>query len=400
MNDKQSDIVKRYNELPEDVKQAMMSVASAEIIFEIGHKHGLNIERIGKLAEEAGYIMLGAIAPKEFVTDLVRVLGVSEPKATEIAKDVNTKIFLQIREALKKIHGSRFSEEIAVAKPKTSASAPPPAPATSSLPKAPAPLSAPTAPYSNPPIPPAIPQTAPAAVPANMPQANPLPKNQFPAVPTLRPIAPPQTLKTQPPQVQPPSFTPRPATKPAPQQNITTIPETPAKILPVPAPFLWKIPSFLKPPTPPEPAQKNLPPQNPEQKQERAAPAPPPIRPRPIMPFVPGENSKSFLRAPSEAEKKPLSPSSPAISSSPPIDHPQGTGALEIPKPNLSSSKAPDLDVKKLIQPSQDAPKEAAPPATTFPVQSSKEQPIEARIAEKSPTPPVYKTDPYKEPLE
>ena len=107
----QQEVVRRYENLSDELKKAMMSVSSAEIIYEVGKKHDLNVEKIGVLAEEVGYIMLGMIPPSDFVSDLKNLLEIEENKANEIAQEINHKIFLPIREEMKKTYGTNFLEE-------------------------------------------------------------------------------------------------------------------------------------------------------------------------------------------------------------------------------------------------------------------------------------------------
>lgn len=125
MNDEQreklqQEVVRRYENLSDELKRAMMSVSSAEIIYEVGRKHGLNVEKIGVLAEEIGYIMLGMIPPSGFISDLKDLLEVEENKANEIGQEINHKIFLPIREEMKRIYGTSFSEETITERQETS----------------------------------------------------------------------------------------------------------------------------------------------------------------------------------------------------------------------------------------------------------------------------------------
>jgi len=98
-------ILEAFKKLPEDVKEAMFSVDTAEIIQGIGTKHKLMIDKIGELADETGLVMLGFTHPSEYVSHLAERLRVEHGLAKEIAEEINSKIFFPIRENLKKIHG-------------------------------------------------------------------------------------------------------------------------------------------------------------------------------------------------------------------------------------------------------------------------------------------------------
>ena len=112
-----------YQKLPEDVKDAIFSVDTSEIIREIGEKHKLMIDKIGELADETGLVMLGLTHPNEFISHLTERLEVEHEIAKEIAEDINSKVFFPIRENLKKIHGIEKTEE-EISKDRPSESAP------------------------------------------------------------------------------------------------------------------------------------------------------------------------------------------------------------------------------------------------------------------------------------
>jgi len=95
----------------------MTGVSTAEVIYSVGQKHGLNVEQIGLLAEEVGFIMLGMVGASDFITNLQTLLDIPQEKAGEIAQEINHKIFLPIREELRGIYGMNISEEIATTAP-------------------------------------------------------------------------------------------------------------------------------------------------------------------------------------------------------------------------------------------------------------------------------------------
>lgn len=92
--------------LPDDVKNAIFSVDSAKIINEVGKKYGLHIDQIGLLAEETGNILLGISKPTEFVDHLQTKLSIERVRASEVAAEVNEKIFSKIRESLRNLRGA------------------------------------------------------------------------------------------------------------------------------------------------------------------------------------------------------------------------------------------------------------------------------------------------------
>ena len=74
-----------YDNLPEDLKEAIFSVDMSEIVEKIGREKQLNIEQIGDLANETGMVMLGVTHPNEFIANLADRLEVDKEKARVIA---------------------------------------------------------------------------------------------------------------------------------------------------------------------------------------------------------------------------------------------------------------------------------------------------------------------------
>ncbi len=99
------ELFERYQSLPKDVQDAILSIDTSEIIREIGENHKLMIDKIGELADETGLVMLGLTHPNQFIIHLTERLEVEHDIAKEIAEDINSRVFFPIRENLKKIHG-------------------------------------------------------------------------------------------------------------------------------------------------------------------------------------------------------------------------------------------------------------------------------------------------------
>jgi len=110
-------LLEKYRQLPESVQDAIFSVNTAKIIGEIGEKHKLMIDKIGDLADETGSVMLGFTHPKDFISHLCDRLEVSREIAKEIGDEINSKIFFQIRENIKKIHGIKDEEPAPIIEP-------------------------------------------------------------------------------------------------------------------------------------------------------------------------------------------------------------------------------------------------------------------------------------------
>jgi hypothetical protein len=96
-------IQKRFESLPEDVKEAISSIDTTNTILEIGRSNSIQIDELGELVDETGLVMLGFTKPSDFVSNIESRLGVSKEIAEKLVKEINEKILLKIRESLKKI---------------------------------------------------------------------------------------------------------------------------------------------------------------------------------------------------------------------------------------------------------------------------------------------------------
>lgn len=93
-----------FQNLPQDVKEAIGSVEYIQTLSEIEKKYHLHLDQADKLSREIYELMLGITHPQEFVAKVARSLAVPAETAKQIAEEVNTKIFRPIRVSLMKIH--------------------------------------------------------------------------------------------------------------------------------------------------------------------------------------------------------------------------------------------------------------------------------------------------------
>ena len=68
----------QYQKLPDDVREAMIKVETANVVGNIGRKYNLHIDQIGDLADEIGLTMLGLTKPDEFVSHIKRFIESSK----------------------------------------------------------------------------------------------------------------------------------------------------------------------------------------------------------------------------------------------------------------------------------------------------------------------------------
>jgi hypothetical protein len=93
----------RYNKLPADIREAIDSVSTTNVVVDIGQKYDLMYDQISELVDEVGLTMIGLTPETMFVNNIARRMRVDMSKAMLIARDINKEIFDKMRDSLKKI---------------------------------------------------------------------------------------------------------------------------------------------------------------------------------------------------------------------------------------------------------------------------------------------------------
>lgn len=148
---------KKFELLPEDLKEAILSVDTSEKLAAIREKNSLMIDQAGELGDELGLFMLGFTKQDDFVKNLSKRLNIPNEKAIQISLDINRDILDAVRSSLQKIQTNPEEKTSAVPTHPLSPdlnminSVPIPKPASVSTPK-PAPLIVEQRPPSNSPV--------------------------------------------------------------------------------------------------------------------------------------------------------------------------------------------------------------------------------------------------------
>lgn len=123
MNYTKEQKIKIFESLPQELKDAIMSVETSEKLRAVTGKNSLMLDQATELGDEVGLLMLGITKQKDFLKNIEKRLEINEEKALAIAKDVNTEILDSIRESLRKIQEQQeevsASEPVVVEQPKT-----------------------------------------------------------------------------------------------------------------------------------------------------------------------------------------------------------------------------------------------------------------------------------------
>lgn len=97
--------------LPDDVKEAIASVDSLDVILGLEKKHKLHFDQTGQLSDEILLLTVGITPPQQFISNIQRRMGITKEVAQDIGVEVNEKIFRPIRDSLKQIHNMKAEME-------------------------------------------------------------------------------------------------------------------------------------------------------------------------------------------------------------------------------------------------------------------------------------------------
>jgi hypothetical protein len=103
--------IKHFKEIADNVRDAMTSLESAEIIDELCKKFKLQEDQAQEFASLVGLVMLGLLHPRDFIPTISEDVGVSMMVARDMAREVNERIFRSVRSELKMLYGIGDSSE-------------------------------------------------------------------------------------------------------------------------------------------------------------------------------------------------------------------------------------------------------------------------------------------------
>lgn len=91
--------------LPEEIRDLLEDPGFAIDVYQIAEEHQLSEEYHFPLLLITETLLLGDIRPQDYVNTLSKRLDLSRDKAANIARDINMRIFHDIKDALLKVHG-------------------------------------------------------------------------------------------------------------------------------------------------------------------------------------------------------------------------------------------------------------------------------------------------------
>lgn len=107
-----NELIKLMDMAPLPVQRAIESKGTVAIVTGLGTRLGLHIDQIGKIAALNVQMLLGLVSPEEFLKELIAA-KVPEKDAREIMTEINQKIFMPLRDEMRK------ETEVAPEQPRT-----------------------------------------------------------------------------------------------------------------------------------------------------------------------------------------------------------------------------------------------------------------------------------------
>ncbi len=100
----QQQIDKVLEKLPDELREAIFSMETADVIWQTCLKQKIADKRMSKIAEYAGYVLMGLLLPQEFQVKLQKEIKLSEKAAKEVGREINRFIFYPVKPALEELY--------------------------------------------------------------------------------------------------------------------------------------------------------------------------------------------------------------------------------------------------------------------------------------------------------
>jgi len=93
-----------YKKLPEELKEAIFSEATADNIFNICTRNEIEDDRISEIARYVGRVLMGVLPPDEVQKTLEKELGLKIDLAKKVTQEISRFIFYPIKPVLEELY--------------------------------------------------------------------------------------------------------------------------------------------------------------------------------------------------------------------------------------------------------------------------------------------------------
>lgn len=104
-----------YEKLPEDLQEAIFSEKTADAIYNVCSKNGLEKET-PQVAKYAGYVLLGLLTPDEFQKTLQEELKLKEGLAKNVSSGISRFVFFPVKGSLEALYKIEIEKPALTAK--------------------------------------------------------------------------------------------------------------------------------------------------------------------------------------------------------------------------------------------------------------------------------------------
>ena len=95
---------KFYEKLPQELKEAIFSEGTADNIWDICSRNGIEDERISEIARYTGRVLMGLLPPDELGETLEKKLKLDKEIAKKVSQEINRFIFYPVKASLEEIY--------------------------------------------------------------------------------------------------------------------------------------------------------------------------------------------------------------------------------------------------------------------------------------------------------
>ncbi|MCH8986793.1 hypothetical protein IIA94_01345 [Patescibacteria group bacterium] len=100
-----------YEKLPQELKTALFSEETAEVIGNACTQYGIEDERVSQVAGLVGNVLTGFLLPSEFEDALKQNVKLPEVLIKPIAREISRFVFYPVKPALERLHRDGMSKE-------------------------------------------------------------------------------------------------------------------------------------------------------------------------------------------------------------------------------------------------------------------------------------------------
>ena len=97
-------IWKLYEKLPEELREAIFSEETADSIWEICSRNGIEDERVSEVARYTGRVLMGLLPPDELEETLKKELKLEKEVAKKISQEISRFILYPVKTSLEELY--------------------------------------------------------------------------------------------------------------------------------------------------------------------------------------------------------------------------------------------------------------------------------------------------------